>query len=235
MVKGKKMGDRSDLLTKDEMNNLILSTAHNLYFFTLYNTLKFTGRRIGELYGTPRNKQLIGGVKVKDIDFNEKTITTQILKTKKWKMMVECLYCKNKTLYKNSFCSNCGNKLPLFDKTKIKYNIPKIITITLKKELIPIIKNFIRQEKLKENDFLFRKYSLIYLKKKIKIHIIQANINKNFTLHGFRHYFITQCKRSGMSNEDIAKWTGHKNPEMMNIYDRRISKDVEDKIMKVEL
>ena len=38
-----------------------------------------------------------------------------------------------------------------------------------------------------------------------------------------------------MNNEDIAKWTGHKNPEMLNIYDRRTSKDVEDKIMEVNL
>ncbi|MBU1082651.1 MAG: site-specific integrase [Spirochaetes bacterium] len=235
MGKGKKPGDRPELLTIDEMNKLILSVASNYYFFTLYNTLKFTGRRIGEIYGTSRDKQLIGGVKVKDINFEDNTVTTQILKTKKRKLLVECMLCKNKISYKSSFCNNCGEKLPELDKSKIKYNVPEEKTIALKEDLVLILQNFIKQEQLKLNDYVFRKYSLVYLKKIIKKHVANVGINKNFSLHGFRHYFITQCKRAGMSNEDIAKWTGHKSPETMNIYDRRTSKDVENKINEVKL
>lgn len=235
MAKGKKIGDRAELLTTDEMNKLIMSSVSNLYFFTLYNTMKFTGRRIGEIYGTNRDKKLIGGVKVKDINFEERTIETQILKTKAVKLKLECNNCKTKGSYKNKFCNSCGERMPEYDKEKTKQTIPETKIIALKEELIPILQSFIKQEKLKLNDYVFRKYSLSYLKKRIKTDTKRAGIEKNFSLHGFRHYFITQCKRAGMNNEDIAKWTGHKSPEMMNIYDRRTAKDVEDKIMNVEL
>jgi len=235
MVKGKKPGDRSELLTKEEMNALIISSMDNIFYFTLFNTLKLTGRRIGEIYGTPRNKILTGGIKVKDIDFKNNTLKTQILKTKKRKMLVKCVKCNFKSSYKNNFCNNCGTKLPELDKTKVKYNIPEEKIITMRPELVPILKNFIKIEHLKQNEYLFRKYALITIKKTVKKYAKKAGINKNFSLHGFRHYFITQCKRIGMNNEDIAKWTGHKNPNILNIYDRRTSKDVEAKIMEVEL
>lgn len=229
----KKDGDKSELLTKEEMNNLLDTVSNNIYFTTLYQTLKILGRRIGEIYGTYRNKKLVGGIKVQDIDFKENTIETVILKTKKRK--IKCNKCNEKVSYKHKFCPYCTNKLQEIDKNKLKYDITKKIIISIKPELHDILKKFIKEKNLKKNDYIFREWSLKYIQKQIKIHIKAAKITKNFSLHGFRHYFITQCKIAGLSNEDIAKWTGHIRPETLNIYDRRISKDVEDKIMKVEL
>jgi len=235
MGKGKKMGDRTDLLTKDEMHKLFLVVSDNLYFNTLYNLLLHTGRRIGEIYGTQRGKNYFGGIKVKDVDLINKTLRTIILKTKKRKLRVLCGSCKLETTYKNDFCPNCGDKLPQIDKDKLKYDEVEEKIITLKDNLIILLDKYIKQNKLNQSQYLFREYSLVYLKKKIKQHIIQASVKKNFSLHGFRHYFITQCKIAGMSNEDIAKWTGHKNLETLTHYDRRVSKDVENKILNVEL
>jgi len=235
MGKGKKPGDRPELFTTEEMDNLIISVAPKPFFYALYNTLKYTGRRIGEIYGTPRNKKFIGGLKVKDINFEEKTMKTQILKTKKRKLLVECEKCKRKISNKNTFCNFCGKKLTVIAASEIQYNAPEEKTIALNEKLIPILYNYIKLTKLRPNDFVFRDYSLVYLKKCIKKHTKLANIDKNFSLHGFRHYFITNCKISGMSNEDISKWTGHKNPQSMNVYDRRTYKDVEDQIFSIKL
>ena len=89
MTKGKKPGDKSELLTKEEMNRLMDVVAGDLYFTTLYKFLRYSGRRIGELYGTQRGKQLIGGMQVKDIDLVNGQIASYILKTKKAKELIK--------------------------------------------------------------------------------------------------------------------------------------------------
>lgn len=234
-MKGKKEGDRSELLTKNEMDKLLLVVSSDSYFYTLYTLLLHTGRRIGEVYGTYRDKKITGGIRVKDIDFENKTIITNILKTKKRKLQVECIKCKNKTTYKNKFCPYCGVSLPTINRDKLKYDVVEQKQISLKDNVIFLLKKYIHDNKLSKSQYLFREKSLIFIKKKIKKHIKQAGITKNFSLHGFRHYFITQCKRAGMTNEQIALWTGHKRPETLNIYNRMVPKEIEDKILDIEL
>jgi len=237
MSQGKKPGDRAEYLEPEELDRIENVVIGDLFFSTLYRVLRYSGRRIGEIVGTERNKKLTGGIKLKDINLDNKEMKTIILKTKKRNLEIECIKCKTQNTYKNKFCKECGYKLPEFDKSKLKYDIPEEITIPIRDELLTILKTYINKHtpKLKPNDYLFRKYSLVYLKKKIKIHCKQASINKNFSLHGFRHAFITNCKKIGMSNENIALWTGHKNPATLNIYNRMIPDDVRDKIMEVKL
>ena len=231
----KKKGDRPELLTKEEMRNLIMVVSGNLYYNTLYNLLLRSGRRIGEIYGTYRNKELTGGIRVKDINFEEKTINTVILKTKKRRLQIECPFCKIKTLYKNKFCPGCGKMLPPVNSENLFYKQTDERSFPISDDMIISLDIYIKKTKLGMNDYLFREHSLVGIKKIIKKHVKIAKINKNFSLHGFRTYFITNCKLAGMSNEDIAKWTGHTNPATINIYDRRVPKDVEDKIKKIQL
>lgn len=233
----KKKGDRPDLLTKEEMDRLINVVGGDLFFTTFYKILKFTGRRTGEIVGTERNKKLTGGIRLKDIDFEKNQLRTYILKTKKRKLQVECSDCDKKFPYIYKFCPICQGQLPQIDKTNLKYDVSEEIIIPIKQEAMDILKVYIdqRRPKFNENNFLFRKYSLSYLKKKIKKDCKQASIEKKFSLHGFRHYFITQCKRAGLTNEEIGLWTGHKNVATLNIYNRMLPKDVEDKILNVEL
>jgi len=230
----KKIGDKPELLTKEEMDKLLLTVSDNLYFNTLYNVLKHTGRRIGEIYGTNRDKKLTGGIKVKDIDFENRTMTTSILKTKKRKLEVTCI-CKQTNSYKNKFCKECGSRLPDIDKSKLYYDSTETKQIQLKANLIFLLQKYIKTNKLGKERYLFREWSLIFLKKQIHKHCELAGIKKKFSLHGFRHYFITNCKRSGLTNDQIALWTGHKNIDTLNIYTHLVPKDVEDKILAVEL
>jgi len=235
MSKGKKQGDKSELLSKEEMDRLIDVVAGDLYFTTLYKFLRYSGRRIGEIYGTERNKQLIGGIQIKDINFDENQIDAYILKTKKRNSKIVCEKCQTKTTMKDLFCHTCGNKMPVIDKDKLRYTEPMKAVIVMQPEYKDVLKTYIDTNKLKGKDFLFREKSLIQLKKKVKIHAIKAGITKNFTLHGFRHFFVTRCKMSGMANEDIARWTGHIRPDTLNIYTHITPQQIVDKIRKVDL
>lgn len=231
----KKIGDKSDLLTKQEMDKLMISVSGDIYFTTFYKVLLNSGRRTGEIYGTLRGKELTGGIRVKDIDFVNKQMTTNILKTKKRRLQVECPACKEKATYKSKFCPNCGFTLPEINKDELYYSAMETKIIPLKDDLIVLLENYIKKQKLGMNDYLFREFSLSYLKKAIKTHCRRAGITRNFSLHGFRAYFITACKRANLSNEEIALWTGHISPVSVNAYNRMMPKEIEGKILDVEL
>lgn len=235
MAKGKKDGDKPEYLEPEEMAQLMDVVSGDLYYTTLYKVLRYSGRRIGEIYGTVREKKLTGGMLVGDVETEKMQMTTIILKTKHRNLQVICLNCKLKSSHKNKFCNDCGQELPKIDPNNLKYAISKKITIPMRPELPVILDTYIRKNKLKAKDYMFREVPLVTLKKKIKEHAKLAGIKKNFSLHGFRHYFITRCKIAGMSNEDIAKWTGHVLPSTLNIYDSRVPNDVRSKIEDVEL
>jgi len=241
----KKQGDIAEYLEPDEMNRLLNVVVGDLYYSTLYNVLRYTGRRIGEIYGTYRevsknNYKLIGGIQVKDIDFERNQMKTIILKTKNKKSQTLCSNCNKKCGINNNFCPDCGTRLPEVKKTRIEYD--KEVMIPLRKEFKSLLLKYIKEgnkyrkkKKLSKHDYLFREVPLPTLKKKIKQHVKEADIKKNVSLHSFRRYFITRCKIKGISNEDIAKWTGHQEPATVNIYDSRISEDVREKIENVDL
>lgn len=235
---GKKEGDKSELLTKEEMEKLESVVASNLYFRTLYKTLKFSGRRIGEIYGTYKEKQLIGGVKLKDIDFNSKQIKTIILKTKKQKFKRTCKSCSQVSVNpKDVFCKKCGKELEQVDLSQLKKIIPVERYFPMRPELEDALKMYINNHipKFKDNDFIFRDFSLKYLQKKIKEHIKEAGIKKRISLHSFRHYFITNAIKSGMTESQIIKWTGHTNTASLQSYNQLVPDDLRDKFNAVEL
>jgi integrase len=231
-------GDRSELLTKQEMERLLSVVNDNLYFSTLYNFLRYSGRRIGEIYGTKRDKHLIGGILPEDLNFDTHTIKTYTLKVKKRKLSVKCpnANCNNgntETSYKNAFCPLCGSKLPEIDKSQLKYKTQEAVYVPMCHELPTILQRYLIT--MKSNTYLFREFSLSYINKSLKKHIRMAGITKRFSIHGFRHYYVTCCKKDGLTNDEIALLTGHKNPSTLNIYTRMVPKDVEDKINRVNL
>jgi integrase len=230
---GKKLGDKSELLSKEEMDKLLDSVAGNLYFTTLYKFLRYSGIRIGEIYGTYRTKKLVGGVQVSDVDFDNNQITSYVLKLKKRKSKVVCPNCNTRIKIKSKFCDECGFKLP--EQEIIKYEEPEKCLIEMMPQYKEVLRSYITSNKLKPKDYLFREYSLIYLKKLVKVHAKQAGITKNFSLHGFRHYFVTRCKLQGFSNDKIAQWTHHKNPNTLNIYTHVVPKDVAKEFREVDL
>lgn len=234
----RKVNDRSDLLSKEEMDRLINVVSGNLYFSSLYKLLRYTGRRIGEIYGTPRGRgNYTGGIKLKDIDFNNNTMKTVILKNKKRKLEKVCSKCNTSNDKLNKRCRECGEILPEIDKNKLIYTVPNDIIITLREDAADILKVFINNHKpkFKDNDYIFREYSLVYLKKIIKKHMHQASINKMFSLHGFRTYWVSNMIKNGLTENQIILWSGHKSISSLGNYNRLVPKDIEKRINEVDL
>lgn len=224
---GRKAGDKSDLLTKQEMEKLFSVVAGDLYFTTLYTVLRYSGRRISEIYN----------LKLKDINFTERSIKTIILKRHKQKIKRICSTCNKKEMnYKIKFCGECGNKLEEAY-SFIKRTNPIERELIMRDEIYNILNLFIHNHKpkFKDEDYIFREKSLIQLKKKIKYHIKQTEINKKFSLHGFRYYFISNLIRAGMTESQIIKVTGHTSTSSLTSYNLLIGKDVKDKVNSAEL
>ena len=211
--------------SKEEINNLIEASIENEFIYMFFMTAKLTGRRLGELWGNQKKveigkkkigvkieyqdgkeipldkvrkmykripKEFEGGVKVKDINFNEGLMKIWILKRRK---LVQ-------------------------DET------------ILPKELIQVLKHYVAKNKLKQEDYLFRKLSYRGIQQAVKKYSKKAGINHNVSFHNFRHYFVTELKRKGWANDEIRKLTGHKSSQVLSIYDHVVARDIKDKALE---
>lgn len=96
-------------------------------------------------------------------------------------------------------------------------------------ELIYLIKKYIIQEKLKLDDYLFRKVGYRQIQNKIVFYAKKAKIDHKVSFHNFRHYFITELSRKGYSHSDIAKLTGHSTVGVIAIYDHTVASDIRER------
>jgi len=93
-------------------------------------------------------------------------------------------------------------------------------------ELIAIIKRYIAKEKLKLDDYLFRKVTYNGIQKAIKSYAEKAGINHKVCFHNFRHYLITELIRQGWAYDKVAKITGHGTVGVIAIYDHTVASDI---------
>lgn len=68
--------------TKEEMDKILDAAMDNDFYYLLFKVARKTGRRLGEYWGIKDKvtKKFIGGVQVKDIDWDRKVMMTQVLK-----------------------------------------------------------------------------------------------------------------------------------------------------------
>lgn len=210
-------------ITKEEMSSLFEEIEKkDEYDYMLFLTLKTTGRRIGELYGIEDVKKIgrkVVGKRTIYIDGKPLTIDKTIPIYKK----------TNKWLY--------GVKLKDidFEKGLMKVWVLKRRqyiqdeTILLP-EVVRIISGYVRKNRLTLNDHVFRRKgrSLRQIQNVMKKYGKDAGINHHVTVHNFRHYFITELKRKGWTNDKIMKLTGHKNAGTLSIYDHVLASDIKE-------
>lgn len=210
--------------TEEEINKLIDVTIGNDFYYMLYMTAKTTGRRLGELYGTPEKKKI--GEKIvgkKTISINGKDLAIDV----------------KKPIYKKT-----GNYIGGVKVEDIDFNTGMMKIWVLKrrkmaqdetiltKEVMNIIKHYIVRNKLKKDDFLFREKSYSTIQYSIPRYASKAGINHNVCFHNFRHYFVTFLKKKGWTNDKISKLTGHKSPNNLSIYDHVVASDIKEDALK---
>lgn len=114
--------------------------------------------------------------------------------------------------------------------TKVLKRRQKILKeALLDDELIYLIKTYIARNKLKLDDYLFRKVGYRQIQNKIKYYAKKAGINHKVSFHNFRHYFVTELFKKGWTYDKIAKLTGHSSIGTLVSYDHTIASDLGDK------
>lgn len=212
--------------TKEEMNKLLEASMEEDFYYMLFITAKYTGRRIGELYGNQRKKivgrKIIGKKIEYDLDGNEVALA------------------KTRIIYKkipNEWDGGVQVKDIDFDRGVMRVWVlkrrkaAKDETI-LTNEVMKTMKHYILRNKLKQDDYLFRERSYRAIQEAVVRLGKKAKIPHKVSIHNFRHYFVTELKRKGWNNEDISKLTGHKSPSNLTIYDHIVATDIKDKALK---
>jgi len=96
----------------------------------------------------------------------------------------------------------------------------------LDEELIYLIKNYIYRNKLKLEDYLFRKVCYRQIQNKVIYYSKKAKIPHKVSFHNFRHYFITELFKMDWTYDQIAKLTGHSSIGTLLNYDHTIASDI---------
>jgi len=96
----------------------------------------------------------------------------------------------------------------------------------LTEELTWMLKSYIRDEKLKLEDYVFRKVGYRQIQNKVKTYSKKAGITHNVSFHNFRHYFVTELLRQGWSYDKISKLTGHSSVGTLAVYDHIVASDI---------
>jgi integrase len=93
-------------------------------------------------------------------------------------------------------------------------------------ELIYLMKRYIVNNKLKLEDYLFRKVGYRQIQNKIEHYAKKAKVEHKVSFHNFRHYFVTELFRKGWTYDKIAKLTGHSSVGTLVNYDHTVASDV---------
>ena len=214
-------------ITKEEMNRLMeVIEKSNEFDFMLFSVLKSTGRRIGELFGIEerieKGRKIVGKRKVY-IDGKPLEVDKTI------------------PIYKNSGSWIYGVKLKDID---LERGTMKVWVLKRRKyiqdetilpgEVVRIIGSYSRKNRLKLEDYLFRRTGrgLRQINNVIKSYAEKAEIKHPVTTHNFRHYFITELRRKGWANEDIRVLTGHKAVGSLASYEHIVANDLKDRILQ---
>ena len=212
--------------TKEEMDKLIQASLDNQFFYTLFMVAKTTGRRLGELYGSQKVKEIgkiiVGHKPAYDSEGNP--ISMAIVRTKFKKIPNEW----EGGVKVNDIDFNNGiMKIWVLKRGKLIQD-ESILT----KDVSNMLKAYILSKKLKPEDYVFREVSYRQIQNKIVSYTKKADINHKISFHNFRHYFVTELKKQGWTNDRIAKLTGHKSPSVLSIYDHVVASDIKEDALK---
>jgi len=212
--------------TREEIEKIIEASAKNDFYYMLFLTAKKTGRRLGELYGSQRKKEIARKIIGKKIEYDEKGNQVPLAKTR--------------AIYKRVPGEwDGGVKVKDIDLEKglmkvwvLKRRKPAQDETILDKDVVMVIRHYILSKKLKPDDYLFREKSYRAIQEAVSQFAKKGGVPHKVCFHNFRHYFVTELKRKGWSNDEISKLTGHKTPSTLTIYDHVVATDLKDKALE---
>lgn len=212
--------------TKEEINRLIEATRDEPFYYMLFTVAKLTGRRLGELYGSQKKKEVGRKVVGNKIEYDMDGMAVPLAKT-------IGIYKKIPNEWEG------GVKVEDVDLEKglMKVWVLKRRKLTqdetvLPEDAIKAIKYYLMIKKLKPEEYLFREKSYRSIQAAVERFAKKAEIPHKVCFHNFRHYLITELKRKGWTNDKIAKITGHKTPSVLTIYDHVLPSEIKEDIIE---
>jgi len=209
-------------LNREQIASLILASMEEDFYYMLFSVAKSTGRRLGELYGTQRYREVGRKIVGKKIEKDEKGNDVALAKTRgiykkipgAWQYGVKV---------KDINIADGLMKVWVLKRKKFTQD-----DTILPPETLRLVQHYIIKNKLGPEDYLFRAKSYRQIEARIKRFAQKAGIETNVVFHNFRHYFITELVRQGWSHTKIAKLTGHKTLGTLTLYDHVLSTDIKD-------
>jgi hypothetical protein len=212
--------------SKEEIDKIIEVSVKDDFYYMVFNVGRYTGRRIGELWGVQEMKEVGRVIVGKKIEYDEQGKEIALSKTKAVMQRIPNKY-------------RFGVKVQDLDFEK---GIMKIWVLKrrsyvqdetiLTPELVRIIKHYILKNNLKPEDYLFRAKSYRAIQEAVGRFAVEAGIKHVVSFHNFRHYFVTELKRKGWANDEIMKLTGHKTAQVLTGYDHIVASDIKDKALR---
>jgi integrase len=213
-------------LSKEEMDAILLEAEKEDEFdYMFFLTLKTTGRRIGELYGVEdvkiTHRKIVGKkrVYIHGKPYKVDRTAPAYKKLGTWSLGVQ----------KKDIDLEKGTMRVWVLKRREQIQDETILS----PEVIRLLDKYMRKNRLREEDYVFRKKGRIVrqLQNRLKLYAKRAGIEKPVKIHNFRHYFVTELKRQGWTNDEIIKLTGHKTSSVLAIYDHIVPTDIKEKVM----
>lgn len=208
--------------TKEEIDKIVEQTIGDDFYYMFFMVAKTTGRRIGELYGTQKKKEIGRKIIGKKIEYDENGKEIPLAKTRAIYKRIPGEYMGGVKVKDINF-QDGTMKVWVLKRRKLIQD-----ETILTKEVLNIVRHYIAKKKLKPEDYLFREKSYRAIQDAVKSFAKKAKIEHKVSVHNFRHYFVTHLKRKGWDYEKISKLTGHKSPQNLAIYDHVVAKDIQE-------
>lgn len=116
-------------------------------------------------------------------------------------------------------------------------------TIPVRKDLLPILKNWYTDQKKPKEGYVFpsatgfnewQKMDAGALSKSFKKFVRKAKLPETITLHGLRHSCATELLRKGVPINLVSKYLGHSSVEVTQIYEHLDETDLKKTLEAIE-
>ena len=224
------------VLSKEQADAILREAEKKDEFdYMFFLTLRYTGRRIGELYGI-QEQEVTGRVptgRTRTVYIKGKAYEVDITRE---------IYKRVHNEYKygvrvRDIDFGKGTMKVVILKTKKK--VPGWSEINLTPLLQRVLYAYIQKNKLRPDDRVFRRKGkgirqIQHLIKKyaklagVPTKIKQEGIVYTLSPHSFRHTLISELKRQGWEDAKIIKFTGHKSANTLRNYDHTTAIDFKE-------
>lgn len=202
--------------TKEEIDRILIAAEDEPFYHLIFNLAKTTGRRIGEIVGEPER-----------IPVGEETYNNSKGETRKRIIYKRTGKYIGGILRRDIDFDNRVIRMKILKRRGGEFSKDAMLTDEVAREL----KLYCNNKQFKNEDYVFRERGYRGIQQAVTRIAKKANITHAVSFHNFRHYFVTEMLKKGMSYDKIIKFTGHQSVAPLSHYDHVIPQDLKKEAM----